>query len=118
MSISQRKFRALIGTYKDAGSSGDVASQYVRQSSSASDYAWWASKSAPTGTETTLGMKAEHRVDIVVGLAAAAPVSENGALQIDAVDYLVRAVLPKEYGTDEVQVLAERSAYALTWVTA
>lgn len=115
MSISQRKFQALIGSYRDNGSSGGVDEAYVRQSSGDPDHLWWCARSNPTGRENTTGMKAEHRVDAVFEFAAAAPVTENGAIQEGGVDYLVRAVLPRQYGVDARQVLAERAPSALTW---
>jgi hypothetical protein len=117
VSISLRKFRALVGTYRDAGTTGQVTANYVRQSSGDADHMWWVSKAQPTGREVTTGMKAEHRLDAVLGFAAVAPVTEDGAVQIDSVDYLVRAMLDRDYGRDEVQVYVERAPSALVWVT-
>lgn len=114
MSISLRKFRALLFDYRDAGSEGDVDSTYELVTSGDSDDAWWASKAAPTGREVTTGMQADHRVDAVLGFAAEAPVTEDGAVVIESTEYLVRAVLPRDYGRDEVQVYAERAPAPLT----
>jgi hypothetical protein len=117
MALSQRKFRAQVGTYRDAGTAGEVTANYVRQTSGDADHLWWCSKAIPTGEEVTTGMKAEHRLDAVIGFAAVAPVTEDGAIRIDSVDYLVRAILKRDYGRDEIQVLAERAPNALVWVT-
>jgi hypothetical protein len=62
----------------------------------------------PTGHETTIGMKADHRVDAVFGFAVECPIEVNDAIVADGNAYLVRSVLPRDYGTDETQVLAER----------
>ena len=113
MSISQRKFRAKLYDYFDAGTGGDVNSTYELHTSGAADDSYWASVSQPDGNETTIGMKAEHRVDAILGFAAHAPVTENGAVVVDSVEYLVRAILAKQYGTDELQVEAERAANPL-----
>jgi hypothetical protein len=117
MSISLRNRRALIGTYRDGGSAGLQLDQYLRVSSGDADHMWWCSRAQPTGREVTTGMKAEHRLDTVIGFAGSVTVTENGALQIDGVDYLVRAVLERDYGRDEIQVFAERAPAALAWVT-
>lgn len=114
MALSQRKFRAKLYDYVDAGTLGEVASTYELVTSGDSDDAWWASKANPTGRETTLGMQAEHSFDAVLGFAAEAPVTEDGAVVIEDVEYLVRAILPRDYGRDDVQVLAERAANVLT----
>jgi hypothetical protein len=114
MSISLRKFRAKLYDYADAGTGGEVNATYELHTSGASDDAYWASVSQPEGEEVTTGMKAEHRVDAIIGLSGAAPVTENGAVVVDSVEYLVRAILAKQYGTDEWQVKAERSPNALS----
>jgi hypothetical protein len=116
MSISLRKFRVLLYNFRDAGSGGLASEQYVRQSSGAGDHSWWASKSNPTGEEVTTGMKADHRVDAVFGFAGTVLVTENSALVCDSVEYLVRAVLPRDYGRDELLVYAERVTAPLTRV--
>jgi hypothetical protein len=109
VSLSQRKFRALLYNYRDVGTDGEVDSTYELVTSGDDDDAWWASKANPTGSETTLGMQAEHTFDAVIGFAAEAPVTEDGAIVIDGVEYLVRSILPRDYGRDEVQVLADRA---------
>lgn len=113
MALSQRKFRATLYDYVDAGTGGEVDSTYELVTSGDDDDAWWASKANPTGRETTLGMQAEQRFDAVLGFAAEAPVTEDGAVVIESVEYLVRAILPRDYGRDDIQVLAERAANVL-----
>jgi hypothetical protein len=117
VSASLRRFRAQIGTYRDAGTQGDVVAQYLRVSSGETDHLWNCSLAQPTGREVTTGMKAEARVDAVIGFLGEVTVTESGAIRIDGVDYLVRAVLDRPYGRDEIEVYAERSPHALTWVT-
>lgn len=114
MPISLRNRRATVYDYVDAGSAGEPDSTYELVTSGDSDDAWWASKANPTGHETTTGMQADHRVDAVFGFAANAPVTEDGAIVCESVEYLVRAVLPRDYGRDEVQVYAERATADLS----
>lgn len=108
MSISLRKHRARLFDYIDAGSQGDVDSAYALNASDADDDAWWCSRALPTGRESTLGMKAEHRVDAVFAFDAHAPISVNSAIDCEGESFVVRAVLTRDFGTDEIQVLAER----------
>jgi hypothetical protein len=109
VSASLRKFRAFVYDYDDTGTAGEMASTYQLHASSAADGAWWCSKAQPTGREVTTGMRPEHRVDAVLGFSAYAPVTENGAVVVDSVQYLVRAILARDYGRDEVQVYAEKA---------
>jgi hypothetical protein len=110
MSLSLRKFRALVLEYHDAGSAGNVDSTYLVKASSDTDQMWWCSRIAPTGREVTTGMQPDHRVDAVFGFAAACPVVVDDALLCDGASYAVRAVLERDYGRDELQVYAERVA--------
>jgi hypothetical protein len=45
----------------------------------------------------------------VFGFAAAVPVTSDDAIICDGASYLVRAVLERDYGRDELQVYAERT---------
>lgn len=114
MSISHRKFRATIFDYEDAGTNGELDSTYELVTSGDGDDAWWASRGQPTGRETTIGMKADHRVDAELGFSAVVPVTEDGAVVVDGVEYLVRAILARDNGRDEVQVLVERTPVPLS----
>ena len=107
MSVSHRKFLAIIATYSDTGSDGVVTSTYTKSASPDSHGLWWCSKGVPTGYETTTGMKADERIDVVLGFAAEAPVDRDTLVEIDGTQYMVRSVLSRDYGRDEVQVLAE-----------
>jgi hypothetical protein len=109
MSISLRSHRALVYEYHDAGTEGEMDSTYLVRSSGDDDDAWWCSVAVPTGHEVTVGMKADHRVDSVLGFAAECPIDVHDAVVVDGASYLVRAVLPRNYGTNEVQVFAERN---------
>lgn len=108
MPIGPRKFRALVLEYHDAGSAGAIDSTYLVKASSASDQKWWCAKVQPTGREVTTGMQPDHRVDMVLAFSAHAPVAVDDAILVDGGSYVVRAVLDRDYGHDEVQVYAER----------
>ena len=108
MSISLRKFRALVLAYADAGSDGVPDSTYTVVDSGDEDQLWWCSRIAPSGREVTTGMQPDHRIDAVFGFAAECPIAADGALVCDGESYQVRAVLTRDYGRDEVQVYAER----------
>jgi hypothetical protein len=113
VSVSLRKFRALVYEYTDVGTGGEIDSAYYLVPSTASDQAWWCSKATPTGHEVTVGMKPEHRVDAVLGFAAYVAVAPNSAIVLnngtaDEEAYMVRAVLDRDYGRNEIQVYAER----------
>lgn len=107
VSASLRKFRALIYDYHDTGTGGEIVSTYLLHSSGAIDHAWWCSRANPTGREVTTGMQAQHRLDAILGFSAYAPVEEDSAIVVEGVEYLVRAILDRDYGRDEVQVYAE-----------
>ena len=110
MSVSLRKFRALVLEYHDAGSEGDVDATYLVKASSAADQSWWCSRMAPSGREVTTGMQPDHRVDAVFGFAAEVPIAVDDAIVCDGDSFVVRALLSRDYGRDEVQVYAERTA--------
>lgn len=109
MSISQRTFRAAVYAMTDGGSGGVVTSTYTRANSTDADRLWWCSRSVPTGREVAVGMRPEHRIDAVFGFAAAVTLTNDGLLVCDGSQYLIRAILDRDYGRDEVQVLAEKS---------
>ena len=110
MSAALRKFRALLFAYVDAGSSGGVDSAYQVLASVDDDAQWWCSKGVPSGREVTTGAAPGHRTDAVFGFAVEAPVQLDGAILCDGEGYVIHAVLPRDYGRDEVQVLAARNA--------
>jgi len=107
MSVSLRKFRAFVGEYHEAGSQGAVDSTYLVKASSAADGMWWCSRIVPSGYKKTIGMQPDHQGNAVFGFSAACPVVEDDAIKCDDKSYLVHAVLSRDYGRDEVQVLAE-----------
>lgn len=115
MSTSQRRYRALLGRYVDVSVETGVASaEYEAQPSPDADGLWWVGLQRPTGLEITVGMKPEYRIDAVLNFASHAPVEIPGASRIDGVEYIHRAVLPRDHGRDELLVLAETSQDALT----
>lgn len=107
MSASLRRHRADVFHYADAGTDGEIDSVYVRQVSPAADGMWWCSRATPTGREITIAAASSHRVDAVFCFAAVCPVTVTSAIRCAGSSYLVRAVLPRDHGRDEVQVLAE-----------
>jgi hypothetical protein len=107
MSASLRRQRALVYSYADAGTAGETDPVYLLESSGAADDAWWCSIAAPSGKEVTPAMKADHRVDAVFGFSAAVSIDEHSAIDCNGKSYLVRAVLARDYGRDDQQVLAE-----------
>lgn len=116
MSASLRKHRISVYLYSDAGSGGVMTATYTRTAPATGGPEWWASRAVPTGREATLVAHADHRADAVFGFAAECPVTENSLLYDGTTRWLVRAVLPRDYGRDEVQVLADRTndAHTLT----
>ena len=114
MSISQRKFRAALFWYLDAGEDGRSTPRWVKQPNPKStDGNWWCSRSFPDGHEVTVGMKPEYRVEGKLGFSVAAPViAEKGVavLMIDTLAiYIVQTVLPREQGQYEQQVYVRLS---------
>lgn len=108
MSVSQRKFRAAVYAYTDAGTGGDVTSTYTRVNSTDTDRLWWCSWGVPTGFEPTVGMRPEERVDAVIGFhAEVTGVNRDSLILIGTTQFMVRSVLPRKYGTDEIQCLCE-----------
>lgn len=114
MPISLRTHRAKLFEYHDAGVEGSVDSTYLVIASSAADERWWCSKVDTSGREVTTGMQPDHRIDAVFVFSAYAPVIDPGgsdiAIECDGASYLIRAVLPRDYGHDAVEVHAERIA--------
>lgn len=116
MSASLRTFRVGVYAYSDGGSAGEMTSTYTRVNSGDADKLWWCSKSAPSGREATIGMKPEHRVDALFGFAAEVTLTAGGLILCDGVQYRIRALLDRDYGRNEVQVLAEKSLDTFTLV--
>lgn len=108
MSISLRTHRAQVFSYADAGSAGVIDSVYVPVLSSDADGKWWVAIGVPTGREYTIGMSPEHAVDAVLGFSAEVPMGVNYAVIIDGNTYQVNAVLPRDYGRSDIQVLVSR----------
>lgn len=64
-------------------------------------------------------MKADERIDAVLEFSVEAPVNRDCLVQINSEQFWVRSVLSRDYGRDELQVLAERvSGRTLTIVGA
>lgn len=109
MSVSLRKFRAYVYDYSDTGTGGEIVPTYLLHASGAADGAWWCARAVPTGQEKTTGMAADHRIDTVLNFSASAPVADDSLVIVDSVSYLVRAILARDYGRDELEVWAERA---------
>lgn len=97
----------MVATYTDGGSDGVVSSTYTKSASADSDGLWWCAKGLPSGRENTIGMKADERIDAVLEFSAEAPVARDCLVEISGTQYMVRSVLRRDYGCDELQVLAE-----------
>ncbi len=108
MSISQRKHRALILEYHDAGTLGNIDSTYLVKASDADDEMWWCSRGINGGHEVTTGMQPDHRTAVTFCFSAHAPVAVDDAIRCDGQSFLVRFVGERDYGHDEVQVETER----------
>jgi hypothetical protein len=109
LAISLRTRRALVLEYHDAGTAGAVDSTYLVRASSAADEMWWCSKNDVSGREITTGMQSDHRVDAVFVFAAECPVAVDDAIVCDG-SYKVHAIMARQYGHAELEVLAERVA--------
>ena len=110
MTASLRRHRAALYTYSDSGSNGEISATYTLAGT------WWASKAMPNGREVTTGMKPEHRVDAILGFSSHAPVAVDSLVLLESVQYLVRAILDRDHGRDDVQVYAEKSLDTFTLV--
>jgi hypothetical protein len=108
MSISQRKHRALILEYHDAGTEGNVDSTYLVKASPSADLHWWCSRGVLGGREVTTGMQPDHRTTVTFGFSAAAPVAVDDAIICNSQSFKVTFIGPRDYGHDEVQVDCER----------
>jgi hypothetical protein len=110
VSASLRKFRGFVYDYADVGAGGEIVAAYQLHASGAADGAWWCARAVPTGEEVTTGMAADHRIDAIISFSAHAPVGDDSAVVVDGVTYLVRAILARDYGRDELEVWCERVA--------
>lgn len=108
MPISLRTHRAKLFEYHDAGSEGSVDSTYLVIASSNADERWFCSKQNPSGHEVTTGMQPDHRVDAVFVFNKHVPVVPDCAIECDGESFVVRSVLPRDYGHDEIEVYCER----------
>jgi len=108
VSISHRRFRALVLQYVDAGADGVIDSAYVVRASPDADQMWWCSRGEEGGTERTVAAKPEHTDHEVFGFAAEVTVTVNDALLIDGETFVVRSLESRRYGIAETQVHAER----------
>ena len=111
MPLSARTRRLRLYSYTDTGSDGRREQTFVKQAnSSADDGDWWGSLVAPGGREVNIAAQKGYSVDAVIGLGPAAPVTSVGLVKDVATGaiYKVTAVLPRDIGRDEQQVMGER----------
>lgn len=108
MSISQRKHRARIFDYVDAGTEGVIDPAYALNSSGDADDAWFCAKTPIFARESTTGMKAEHHVDMTFEFGAEAPANVDSAIDCDGESFVVRKVVSRDYGINCLIVEAER----------
>jgi hypothetical protein len=115
MTISHKRKRAKIGTYDRGGTGGRTDPGFIQQSSAASDGRYWCALMNPTGHEFSPGMTEEHVVDVLAVFGPRVPMTEDGAFEVDGVEYYVRSILPRENGHDDLQVLGQRAERTLVW---
>lgn len=116
MTVSHKRYLARIASYERGGTGGRINPQYRVQPSTASHGKWWCAKMNPTGHETSPGMTEEHVVDVLAVFGPHAPLTEDGAFEIQGVWYYVRAILPRAYGHDDQQVQGQRAERTITIV--
>jgi hypothetical protein len=116
MSVSHRTFLGAVYAYNDAGADGAMASTYAAVLSPDTHGLWWCAKGVPTGRESTLIGAADHTLFAVLNFAAESPVEQDSLVIIEQVQYLVRAVLVRDYGRDDLQVLVERTEEVFQFV--
>lgn len=110
MSISSRRYRVGIYHQTDTGSGGIPKKTWTRQNSTAADRLWWASRAVPSGRETVVGARPEHRLDAEFLFPKSTSAVTNDALIVSAgVQYHVRAIKPRDHGTNELLVECEKS---------
>lgn len=112
----QRRHRARVYTYADAGADGAMESQYVQQPAPDGNGDWWCAKAEPSGRERTLVATAQHDIDAVFEFHDYVPVSDNGLIVADNEAFLIRSIQPRTNGRAEVQVFAERTVDVLNLV--
>lgn len=114
MSVSLRNRRvALFALSESVGGDGTPSTSYVRTWSSDTDGLWWASRATPTGRETTVGMAQATGMQAVFGFSAHSPVAATGLVRDEDGRYwLVETVLDRDYGRDDLQVLASYRDHA------
>jgi hypothetical protein len=110
MTVSHKRYRARIGTYDRGGTGGRTNPGYVQQGTR-----WWCALMNPTGHEFSPGMTEEHVVDVLAVFGPNAPLTEEGVFEVGSVTYYIRAILPRKYGHDDVQVLGQRAERTLVW---
>ena len=116
MSASLRKLRAKVYAYSATAPEGFPTETYTRAASTAADGAWWCSRGLPTGREYQVsaqpGAQMGEQADTVLGFDAHAPVATKSVVQIGDDVYRVLAVLARDYGRNDLQVLAVRASAA------
>lgn len=83
-------------------------STYTRVPSTDPDGLWWAARGVPMGRQTYPTTAAQQVTEARYQFDAEAPVTPTALLVDDGEYWKVTAVLPREIGRDELQVLAVR----------
>lgn len=108
MSASTRNRRVEIFAHSATDDGGYATDVYTRENSAATDRKWWASVGTASGREGALGGQAQHTADVVLGFGRGVPISPDDVVRLHD-GRLVRVTspaLPRDNGTDEVQVTA------------
>lgn len=103
-----RKHRGALYQYTSTTVGGTTTSRRVRARSGDDDGNWWFSRGQPSGTEPTVGMAPEARIDAALGCLDEVPVNKNSIIQLgDTEQYRVVAVLRRDQARGELQLDCE-----------
>jgi hypothetical protein len=107
MSISLRRFRALVFEYHDGGAGGIAKHRYLVKDSGDDDQSWWCAVGTPSGREISNAAQPEHRIDGVFEFDASVAIVRDDALTVNGRSYKVKAVIPFAHDPHVIQVLGE-----------
>jgi hypothetical protein len=108
MSMRVRSVALYAYTAPQDAASEIAESTYTRVPSSDPDGLWWAARGVPMGKQTHPTTAAQQVTEARYQFASEVPVTPTSLLVDDGEYWKVTAVLPREIGRDELQVLAVR----------
>lgn len=111
MSLASLRSRSvkLYGYSAPVDATSQIAeSTYTRLPSGDTDKCWWGTRGTTRGMQTHPTGAAQMVISAVYAFASEAPVQVNGLI-VDGTEYhRITAILPRDIGRDEVQVLTVR----------